>query len=73
MKVGYEMKTPEAAVAQRWTAERYHAPSDDLKQPVDRDAADAFVSVVRQLAIHIANRPDRPGWSETSFFRRFSQ
>jgi len=73
MKVGYEMKTPEAAVAQRWTAERYHAPSDDLKQPVDRDAADAFISVVRQLAIHIANRPDRPGWSETSFFRRFSQ
>ncbi|HET9834464.1 MAG TPA: M28 family metallopeptidase, partial [Vicinamibacterales bacterium] len=73
MKVGYEMNSPEAAVAQRWTAERYHAPSDDLNQPVDRTSADAFIDVVRQLALRIANRPDRPRWSESSFFRRFAQ
>jgi len=73
MKVGYEMNSPEAAIAQRWTAERYHAPSDDLNQPVDRNSADAFVDVVRQLAIRIANRPDRPRWNESSFFRRFAQ
>src|SRR6185312_2045097 len=73
MKVGYEMNTPEAAIAQRWTATRYHAPSDDLNQPVDRAAADAFVNVVRQLAIRIANRNDRPRWNDSSFFRRFAQ
>jgi hypothetical protein len=73
MKVGYEMNTPEAAIVQKWTAERYHAPSDDLNQPIDRAAADAFVDVVRQLAVRIANRPDRPKWSDASFFRRFSQ
>jgi peptidase M28-like protein len=73
MKVGYEMDSPEAAVAQRWTAERYHAPSDDLNQPVDRKSADDFIDVVRQLALRIANRPDRPRWSESSFFRRFAQ
>ncbi len=73
MKVGYEMNSPEAAIAQKWTAERYHLPSDDLRQPIDRDAADAFVDVVRQLAVRIANRPDRPKWNDSSFFRRFSQ
>jgi hypothetical protein len=73
MKVGYEANTPEASIAQKWTAERYHSPSDDLAQPVDRDAADAFVDVVRRLAIRIANRPDRPRWSQSSFFRRFAQ
>ena len=73
MKVGYEMNTPEAAIAQRWTATRYHAPSDDLNQPVDRGAADAFVDVVRQLAVRIANRSDRPRWNDSSFFRRFAQ
>jgi len=41
MKVGFELNTPEAAIAQKWTAERYHLPSDDLNQPVDRDAADS--------------------------------
>ena len=73
MKVGYEMNTPEAAIAQKWTAERYHAPSDDLNQPVDKIAADTFTEVVRQLAVRIANRPDRPKWNDSSFFRRFSQ
>jgi Zn-dependent M28 family amino/carboxypeptidase len=73
MKVGYEMNSPEAAIAQRWTAERYHAPSDDLNQPVDRNSADVFVDVVRQLAMRIANRPDRPRWNDSSFFRRFAQ
>ena len=73
MKVGYEMNTPEAAIAQRWTAERYHLPSDDLKQPVDKGAADTYIEVVRRLALRIANRTDRPEWNDRSFFRRFAQ
>ena len=73
MKVGYDMHTPEAAIAQKWTAERYHAPSDDLNQPVDNIAADTYIEVVRQLAVRIANRPNRPKWNDASFFRRFSE
>jgi len=73
MKVGYEMNTPESVIAQKWTAERYHAPSDDLNQPVDNIAADTYIEAVRQLAVRIANRPDRPKWNDASFFRRFSQ
>jgi Zn-dependent M28 family amino/carboxypeptidase len=71
MKVGYEPNTPEAETARKWTAERYHAPSDDLDQPVDMPAAAKFVEVVRTLTVRVANRPDRPKWNETSFFKRF--
>ena len=73
MKVGYEANTSEAATALKWTAERYHAPSDDVNQPVDREAASRFVGVVHQLAVRIANRSSRPKWNDTSFFKRFSR
>jgi Zn-dependent M28 family amino/carboxypeptidase len=72
MKVGYRENSPEAAIAARWTAERYHAPSDDLNQPVDLAAADKYVDVLVNLALRIANRPDRPVWNESSFFKRFA-
>jgi Zn-dependent M28 family amino/carboxypeptidase len=73
MKVGYDANTPEAAIAAKWTAERYHAPSDDLSQPIDRSAAAKYIVVVRDLAVRIANRTDRPTWTESSFFRRFAR
>jgi Zn-dependent M28 family amino/carboxypeptidase len=73
MKVGYNEKTPEAAIAAKWIAERYHAPSDDLNQPVDVPAAEKFVDVVANVAVRIANRPDKPKWNDSSFFKRFEQ
>jgi Zn-dependent M28 family amino/carboxypeptidase len=73
MKVGYEAHSKDAETARKWTAERYHAPSDDLSQPVDRAAADAYVQVIRKLVIRIANRRDRPKWNEGSFFKRFAR
>ena len=71
MKVGYDANTYEAMIAQEWTAERYHLPSDDLNQPVDMKAATDFVNVVHQLAVRIANRSTRPNWNDSSFFKRF--
>jgi Zn-dependent M28 family amino/carboxypeptidase len=73
MKVGYDANTPQAAIAAKWTAERYHAPSDDLNQPIDRTAAGKYVEVVRDLAVRIANRTDRPKWNDASFFKRFAK
>jgi len=73
MKVGYQANSPEAKIAAKWTAERYHAPSDDLNQPVDRAAAAKYIDVVRNLAVRIANRSDRPKWNSTSFFARFAR
>ena len=72
MKVGYEPGSPQAAVAAKWTADRYHAPSDDLNQPIDLSAAGKYVDILRDLAVRIANRPDRAKWNSTSFFKRFA-
>jgi Zn-dependent M28 family amino/carboxypeptidase len=72
MKVGYAENSPQAEIARKWTQERYHAPSDDLNQPIDLSAAGKFVDVVRTLAVRIANRADRPKWNETSFFKRYA-
>ena len=73
MQVGYEPNTPEAAIAAKWTAERYHAPSDDLQQPINRSAAGKYVELMRDLALRIANRSARPMWNESSFFKRFAK
>ncbi len=73
IKVGYEPGSPEAELQRQWTANRYHALGDDLSQPVDLEAAALFNRVVRELALAIANAPERPVWNATSFFRRFAK
>jgi len=72
-KVGYEKGSPEEAVAKRWLKERYHAPSDDVNQPVDLKAAADFNRVILALAEAVANQPERPQWNQDSFFRRFKR
>ncbi len=39
LKVGFDKGSPEEQIAKKWLTERYHAPSDDLNQPVDKQAA----------------------------------
>jgi len=73
MKVGYEEGSPEAAIAAAWTHDRYHAPSDDLDQPIDRGAAAAFTTLVGDLCLKVANRDARPRWKDGSFFKRFAR
>ena len=72
MKVGAAPGSPEAAIEATWTKDRYHAPSDDLQQPIDKAAAVGFTEVIGRLAIQVANRPARPAWKPDSFFRRFA-
>ncbi len=73
LKVGYEEGSPEARIAADWTRERYHAPSDDLDQPMDRGAAADFTRLIGDLCVRVANRDGRPQWRETSFFKRFAR
>lgn len=73
MKVGVQPGTPEAAIDAAWTRDRYHAPSDDLQQPIDRAAAVGFTELIGRLAVQVANRPTRPAWRPDSFFRRFGK
>lgn len=59
--------------AKRWRKQRYHAPSDDLNQPVDLEAAAAFDRLYVRAVEEIANRKTRPRWNDDSFFRRFAK
>jgi Zn-dependent M28 family amino/carboxypeptidase len=56
-----------------WLTHRYHAPSDDLDQPVDLGSAGKYEDIIRQLMIRVANDPQRPQWKQDSFFRRFAE
>jgi len=56
-----------------WLTNRYHAPSDDLSQPVDLSAAAAYEEVVRGLLIKLADESERPEWKRDSFFRRYER
>jgi Zn-dependent M28 family amino/carboxypeptidase len=65
--------SPEAKIEADWTRDRYHAPADDLTQPIDRGAAVAFTDAIGRLTVRIANRPTRPAWKADSFFKRFEK
>jgi Zn-dependent M28 family amino/carboxypeptidase len=72
-KFGYIPGTPEEKIFKAWYAERYHAPSDDLSQPVDLPAAAQFNAILENLALRVADADHRPEWKQDSFFRRFVQ
>ena len=61
----------EAAIEKAWLDKRYHAPSDDLNQPVDLHAAADYVEFMRRLTVNVADAPAKPQWKPNSFFRRF--
>jgi hypothetical protein len=71
-KIGYAADSPEEKAAKQWTRDRYHAPSDDLKQPVDREAAARFTRFLLEFSTRVANAERRPQWKERSFFKRFA-
>jgi len=73
MKVGFDKGTPEEQIVKDWRTNRYHAPSDDLNQPVDLSAAAGYEEIMRGLMIAVANGPHRPQWKQDSFFRRYAQ
>jgi hypothetical protein len=55
-----------------WVNTRYHAPGDDMNQPLDFDAAAKFTDGLRAIVFEIANSAETPRWNEASFFRRFA-
>jgi Zn-dependent M28 family amino/carboxypeptidase len=73
LKNGYTKGSAEQEIVRRWRTERYHAPSDDLSQPVNLQAADDFNRFYLALVGAVADRPNRPRWYEGSFFGRFVQ
>jgi hypothetical protein len=71
-KIGWTLGSPEHDIVKRWRVERYHAPSDDVSQPVDLQAAEDFARFYTALVQAIADRDTRPRWNDASFFKRFA-
>ncbi len=72
-KFGYAAGSPEEKIRKDWVRDRYHRPSDDLNQPVDRAAAAKFDRIILGLLERVADAPARPHWYKDSFFRRFAE
>ena len=63
---GYDKGSPEEIIYRDWYARRYHKPQDDLKTPIDWDAAAKFNRFYQALALAVANAPARPQWLASS-------
>ena len=72
LKVGFQAGSSEEATQKKWLTERYHAPSDDLQQPIDRQTMEGFDAAFTQLVLAVADRDRRPKWKDSSFFRRYA-
>ena len=73
MDVFYEPNSPEAKIFKDWLTQRYHAPSDDIQQPVNLQSAALYEEIVRRLLVDTADAAERPQWKPDSFFRRYSE
>jgi hypothetical protein len=63
---GYDKGSPEEVIYRDWYARRYHKPQDDIKTPIDWDAAEKFNRFYTALTLNIANAPTRPQWLPAS-------
>jgi Peptidase family M28 len=67
---GYKPGSPEEATYRRWYVARYHAPSDDVTQPWDPDAAERFNRFFADLVSTVADAPAAPTWKAGTSFGR---
>jgi Zn-dependent M28 family amino/carboxypeptidase len=70
--IGFELGTPEQKIFKDWLTNRYHAPSDDVNQPVNLQTAASYEEFSRRLLLETANAAARPQWKLDSFFRRYA-
>jgi Zn-dependent M28 family amino/carboxypeptidase len=70
--VGFKPGSPEQKIFKDWLTNRYHAPSDDINQPVDLHAAALYEEFTRRLLLETVNAAARPQWKPDSFFRRYA-
>lgn len=67
------VKPEEKAIEKAWLTDRYHAPQDDLSQPINPEYALQFNRFLEKLSRTVANAEQRPAWYPESFFKRFSK
>lgn len=69
-KFGFAKGTPEFDIEHDWRANRYHAPSDDLSQPILKEEAVKLNAFVAALVARVAEADSRPAWRPESIFRK---
>ena len=69
-KFGFARNTPEFQIEHDWRANRYHAPSDDLDQPILKEEAVKLDGFVAALARRVADADARPAWLPDSIFQK---
>jgi Zn-dependent M28 family amino/carboxypeptidase len=72
LDLGFDPGSPDEQIFKDWLTNRYHAPSDDLSQPVDLNSAATYEEIIRQLLVMTANTEAKPQWHKDSFFRRYA-
>ena len=72
LKVGFTKNSPEHETVKKWRTERYHGVTDDITQPLDKQAAVDFNHLYLKVVEAVANRATRPAWNDSSFFKRFA-
>ena len=68
---GFHAKDPKVdgkKLADDYIRLHYHAPSDDMSQPLDFDAAVQFMQINFLVGYHVAQAPQRPAWNMSDFF-----
>ncbi len=71
-KFGWLPGSNEEKLYKAWYTNRYHSVSDDLTQPVDKEAAAQFNNILVNLLRRVADADKAPAWKSDSFFRRFA-
>lgn len=56
------------AQALQWVQTRYHAPSDDLSQPLDFAAAERFTRILFLIGYDVAQDDERPRWNRGDYY-----
>ena len=70
---GFVPDSPGEKALEEWRHKRYHAPSDDLQQPIDHQAAALWNDILLDLVRDTADRAEKPRWNSDSFFARFAK
>jgi len=73
LSVGEGLKAKDPKVdgrkfVENWIETRYHAPSDDMDQPLDFDATIQYLQITMLLGYDVAQQHERPSWKQGDFF-----
>ena len=71
LREGFHAKDPKVdgkKLAEDYVRLRYHAPSDDMSQPLDFDGAVQFMQINFLVGYDVAQAPQRPTWNTNDFF-----